>query len=305
MPDANDFEGFDHDDLNDSDAPAGGEENILNKLTIQDVDIDLIVPNPWNPNEQDDTAFNRLVEELKTVGFIDPIQVVPMEDGKYRIIGGEHRYHAGRLLGYKTLPCVLLSDAKWKDEDLQKFVTVRLNMLRGKTNPEKMVKLYEEMAAKYGEAALQGLFAYTDTDAWDKLVKTIGKGLKGAGLPKEIADKFDDAAKEAKSVEDLSLILNHLFNKYGDTLRYSFMVFTYGGREHMYVAMNAKTKKAMDQITAFCKEQEIDLNQVMAPLAATWLKDVQKRTKELGKLPEDMGIEPNPFEGPPAQANGG
>ena len=117
-------------------------------------------------------------------------------------------------------------------------------------------------------------------------------------MPKEIADKFGEAAKEAKSVEDLSLILNHLFNKYGDTLKYSFMVFTYGGREHLYVAMNPKTKKAMDKVTAFCKEQEIDLNQLIGPLTEVWLKDVQKKTKETGTLAVE--VEPNPFADPNA-----
>jgi ParB/RepB/Spo0J family partition protein len=256
-------------------APAEPEAP-LNKVVVQDVAIEDIEPNPWNPNEQDDVAFNRLTEELQTVGMIDPIQVVPMASGKYRILGGEHRYQAAKLLGWATIPCVILSEERWQDEDLQKLVTVRLNMLKGKLNPEKMATLYTEMAGKYGDQALQNLFAFTDTDAWEKLVKSITKGLK-ASLPKEIAEKFEEAAKEVKTVDDLSNILNHLFNKYGDTLKYSFMVFTFGGKDHIYVAMDKSTKSNMDKVLTYCKEEGIDLNKVIGPLSAVWLDETKKR----------------------------
>jgi uncharacterized ParB-like nuclease family protein len=127
----------------DSESEEAPERNSkLEELNVGQIPLEQLRPNPWNPNEMDDAAFNRLAEELQDVGMIDPIQVVPMEDGLYRIIGGEHRYQVARTLGWKTLPCVVLSEARWKDEDLQKLVTVRLNVLRGKINPERMVSPY-------------------------------------------------------------------------------------------------------------------------------------------------------------------
>jgi hypothetical protein len=121
--------------------------------------------------------------------------------------------------------------------------------------------------------------AFTDADAWDKLLKSIGKGLIKSGMSKEVADKFDEAAKEAKSVEDLSLILNHLFSTYGDTLKYNFMVFTYGNKDHVYVAMDKATKASVDKVLKYCKEREVDLNSVIAPVTAAWVSEAEKRDK--------------------------
>lgn len=256
-------------------------------INVQNLPLDKVVPNPWNANEMSDHAFNRLVDELKDVGFIDPIQVVPMNDGTFRILGGEHRYQAARVLGWETVPAVILSESKWQDVDLQKLVTVRLNVLRGKTNPEKMAKLYKEMADKYGEESLQQLFAYTDQDQWNKLVGAVSAGLKGSGLPKEIQDKFAQAAKEVKTVDNLSVILNQLFTKYGESLKYNFMVFTFGGKEHIYIAMNKEMKAAMDKVLDYCRDRRRDVNEILAPLTKEYVKYIEAR-----KADEDIRVPP-------------
>lgn len=260
------------------------------KLELQHIAVDLLRENEWNPNEMDEIAFGRLLSEIMEVGFIDPIQVVPMQDGTYRILGGAHRAKAAKTLGWTTIPCVVLSDAKWDDEDLQKFVTVRLNVLHGNMNPGKFASLYSEMADKYGKDSLQGLFAYTDRDGWDKLVSAISKGLKNA-LPPDIAKKFDDTKDEIKTVEGLSQTLNHLFTKYGNTLQYNFMVFAFGGKEHLYVAMNKKTKKAMDRVTQYSQEWSKDINEVLADVAEQWAEDADSREKaalDAGQSPDQV-----------------
>lgn len=254
------------------DVDTGEEKN--DKLELQEIALDKLIPNEWNPNTQDDKTFNRLVEEISSVGFIEPIQVVPLDDGTFRILGGEHRFHAARVLGFDKVPCVLLSGARWKDVDLQKFVTVRLNILKGRLNPEKMAKLYSEMADKYGEDAIKNMFAYTDESSWNKLVQAIGKSLDKSGLPKEIKDKFKDVSKEIKTVDGLSTILNKLFTDYGNTLDKNFMVFTFGGKQHVYIAMSKDTKKSVDKIMEYCKKRNVDINDVIAPKLADAVPDV-------------------------------
>lgn len=231
-------------------------------MEIQEIAVSDIEANSWNANEMDEATFDRLVTELQEVGYIDPIQVVRLDTGKFRILGGEHRWTAAKVLGWEKIKCVVLSGAKWEEEDLQKFVTVRLNMLHGGTNPDKFLKLYDEMASKYGDAALQDLFAYTDQDAWNRLKKDIGKSLKLA-LPGELAKKFDEATQEVQSVEGLSAILNNLFAQYGSTLEHNFMVFSFGGKTHCYVIMDKTTKKAVDSIMAACIAQKVDINTVI------------------------------------------
>jgi len=244
------------------------------------LDPNLMDNNAWNPNVMDQDDFNRLVAEIEEVGFIDPVQVVPMEGGQYRIIGGEHRVAAARELKLKAVPAMVLEGARWKDEDLPKLVTVRLNVLKGHLNPEKMAVLYREMAEKYGEDALQNLFAYTDEQGWEKLVSGIKQGLSKTGLPKEKRREFEEKAKEAKTLKDLERILNELWSSYGDTVQLSFMVFTYGRREHMYVAMDRKTRAAAKKVAAYCKAHAKDINDVLGPALQALADVLSKQEKE-------------------------
>jgi uncharacterized ParB-like nuclease family protein len=232
-------------------------------MLVQHIPIDLIKKNAWNPNAMSGTAFKRLVKEIEEVGFLDPIQVVPLDDGTYRIIGGEHRVEAAKELNYKEVPAVILAEARWKDEDLQKFVTVRLNVLHGKLDPGKMAALYDEMAQKYGEDALKELFAYTDQGAFNQMLKDIKRGLKKAGISPDLAEQFATAAKEKRSLEEIAMILNELFANYGDTVQQSFMVFTFGKKEHIYYAMDSDTQKAMKKITGHARKTGADMNDVL------------------------------------------
>lgn len=236
------------------------------KLTLENINVDLIDKNKWNPNEMDDTTFNRLVVELEETGFIDPIQVVPTDDGRYVILGGEHRWQAAKVLGWESIPCIILTDEKWKENDLCKFVTVRLNVLHGKTNAEKFMSIYNEMLDKYGEDSLKDLFAYTDSDAWDKLTGSVKEALKASGLPAEMIEEYAKTVEEVKTVDDLSNILNRLFTKHGDTLKYNFMVFAWGGKDHVYVKCDDKLWKQVNGLMKASKGNEVTMSSAISVL---------------------------------------
>jgi len=251
------------------------------------IPIDQIIPNAWNINTQDDITFNMLQDEIAEVGMIDPLEVVPTEgaDGEtvYTILGGEHRWRAAKNLGHEEVPCILLTDTKWKDQDLQKFVTVRLNVIHGKIDPDKFVGLYNEMATKYGADSMQRLLGYSDTQQFQRMLGWVKKGLKQS-LPKEMAQDVEDATKEVKSVADLSKIIQELFNKYGETVNQSFMVFTYGKQQHIYVAMDAKMRRSMDRVMECCKITGVDLNDFMRPVMDDLVKkaaiEIEKKRQE-------------------------
>ena len=222
-------------------------------MNVQQLKIEDCMPNSWNPNVMDDDMFNMLCREISELGFIDPIQVVPLENGKYLIIGGEHRWRAARAVGYDSIPAVVLTDAKWREQDLQKFVTLRLNVIRGKINPEKFAALYEELANHYSHEELQSLMGFTDEEAFNKLVGSVSTALKESGLPAEITEKFDEAKQKIKTVDDLTMILNQIFAEYGDTLDRNFMWFSFGGKKHLYVICD---KGLWQQVEAFMKEAD-------------------------------------------------
>lgn len=237
---------------------------------IEVIPMDKVRENDWNPNVMTDAEFDRLAEEIEEVGFIDPIQVVPMDDGTYQIIGGEHRYRALKVLGYEDLQCVILDDEKWKDEDLKKFVTMRLNVIRGKIDSKKFMNLYNDLSKKHKDEALKTMMGFTSDDTWKAVTKEAKKALKKTGAPKEVVKQFEDVTKEIKSIDNLSEILHKIFKKYGNTLQYNFMWFTFGDKEHLYVKCGKELWNIVKGLMDKVHQEEADANKVFTALLSDW-----------------------------------
>lgn len=81
---------------------------------VQNINIDLIIPNRFQPRLSfDEKTLNELAESIKQHGIIQPLIVRQLAD-KYEIIAGERRYKAATLAGLSTVPVIVtnLSDAK-------------------------------------------------------------------------------------------------------------------------------------------------------------------------------------------------
>lgn len=231
-------------------APEIPEEEKMNVINIP---IDKVKPNPWNPNTMNTDVFNALVENVKEIGFVEPIMVVPDAEveGEYLVISGEHRTEAAKVLGYSTVPAIVREKF---DVDMQKFQTVRMNVLKGKMDPVKFTKLFDEMAETYGEEMTKDMMKFVD----EKAFKDVYMAVRDE-LPKDMQDKLDDSKKEIKTVDDLSRILNELFNKYGSSLDQNFMIFTYGGKIHLWVIMEQEFKELLvDNMIEDFKDLSID-----------------------------------------------
>lgn len=255
------------------------------KLDQKYLPVDKIVPNPWNPQGMSAEEFNRLVDEISTVGFIAPIQVVPLDDGTYQILGGEHRWKAAKVAGLEEIPCAILTDSKWKEDDLKKFTTTRLNLIQGKLDPTKFIPLYNEMVEKYGTDAMASLFGFSHEAGLQEIISGVKKGMKRS-LPKEMQGEFDKAAKEVKTIEDLSKIIQNIFNKYGSTVSQNFMVFSFGSKQHIYVSMNKQMKSAMDKVLEFCRKSGEDINDFMEPITKAYMQTAEHRLSRMADTVE-------------------
>ena len=87
---------------------AGGDlkKEIVEKTTaIQRISLDLIEPNPHQPRKDfDETALSELASSIKQHNIIQPLTVIPVTGGKYRLIAGERRYRASKIAGLKDVP---------------------------------------------------------------------------------------------------------------------------------------------------------------------------------------------------------
>lgn len=204
-------------------------------------------------NVEDPVTFNDLVDDIKQSGFGGAIEVVPLGDGVYRIIGGEHRWKAAKLAGLKAIPVSL----HFWDEDLQKIETVKRNLLHGKLDPHKFTTMFLALEKKYGRDNLRKLMGLGQRDAmFRQLMKDVTKGL-----PERVQNEIEKRADKIRNVEDLAAVVNALYSKFGATLDHSYMLFSFGGRTHLMVKMDAKTFSVVRKLVEGWTAEEKDVNE--------------------------------------------
>jgi hypothetical protein len=263
-----------------------------------DLPIDLIDPNPANPNKMNSRQFDLLVDNLQRVGITDPILVRPIQIKKFlkaageapalgpakffeklreikcrfSTVGGHHRVEAAKYLGFEAAPCTVVTDEAF-DEMEEDAQMLRHNAIRGQLDPDAFVSLYAKYAGKYGDADIQELFGFSDEAEFQRLIKATAKSL-----PKELQAKFKEAAKEVKTVDGLARLLNTLFAKYGDTLPYNFMVFDYNNQQSVWLQCDKKTLDAFAVIGDLC----IDSKRTVDDIVGRILQSIAKgELKEL------------------------
>lgn len=78
----------------------------LNTMQVREIPLDQLEENPDNPYAQ--TGIDELAESIEVVGLQQPLVVVPVEGGRFRILAGHRRRSALEKLERKTAPCVVL-----------------------------------------------------------------------------------------------------------------------------------------------------------------------------------------------------
>ncbi len=118
-----------------------------------EVDINKIEPNKLQPRKNfDEDKLQELAENIKLHGIVNPL-IVQDRGSYYEIIGGERRWRAARLAGFKNVPVII------KNLSEQEFVEISLidNIQREQLNPieEAMAfaRLIDEFKLKQDEVA--------------------------------------------------------------------------------------------------------------------------------------------------------
>jgi ParB/RepB/Spo0J family partition protein len=213
----------------------------------RDIKMSLLVKNDQNPNKMGKREFDMLVQNIQDTGITDPILVRPLEDGRYRIVGGHHRFDAAEYLDFEEVPCTVINDPSF-DADSEKFQIVRMNMIRGRLDPEKFLKLYDSLDKKYEAEVMADAFGFADEQMFKKLI-----GQMASSLPKTMQTEFKKAAEEIKTIDGLSKLLNQMFTKYGDTLPYGYMLLDFGGKDSVWLRMNPVDKARFTALADRCR----------------------------------------------------
>lgn len=111
----------------------------------QIVDINLIVPNPFQPRKEfSDEKLNELAESIRVHGVIQPLLVREFQN-KYQLIAGERRLRASKLVGLTEVPIVI---REMTDQTMMEVALVE-NLQREDLNPIEEAEAYRRLMDEF------------------------------------------------------------------------------------------------------------------------------------------------------------
>jgi ParB-like chromosome segregation protein Spo0J len=141
---------------------------------IQQISLDRIRPNPWNPNQMNETQAQALRESITEFGNdLQPVLVRPIDGGRFQIVDGEHRYKLALEMGESSIDCIV--------KDLSETDVKRLTQIlrsHGENDPAKLKELFDSLLVELSP---------------DDVIK---------GLPMDTAGELDDLLGELEGMID-------------------------------------------------------------------------------------------------------
>ena len=111
---------------------------------------DEIKPNRAQPRADfDNNSIIRLADSIRRYGILQPLTVRKMPDddiSPYELITGERRLRAAKLLGYLTVPCIIIE----ADEKMSAEMAIIENLLREDLNMFEKAHGFKQLIENYG-----------------------------------------------------------------------------------------------------------------------------------------------------------
>jgi len=208
-----------------------------------------------NPNEMSDVDFNDLVRSIENTGFDQPITVYKQEgDDNYTVLKGNHRLKAAMYVGMDEIPVTI---QEFEHGDQATATALADNIVRGDINPEIFTQEYNRLKKEHGKQKTMEMMNISTDDQLQQFIKDVRKSL-----PDEMKEKFDDVKDEIDTIDDLSQILNRIFNEHGESLELNYMVFSYGNEDHLYVQCDKELWQEAKSMVSEANDKDIDINEV-------------------------------------------
>lgn len=225
--------------------------------TQDEVDINLITPNPRQPRKHfDQEALDELIASIKEIGILQPPVVRRSSNGAFELIMGERRYRAAKAAGLKKIPVIIRQTA---DNELLREALIE-NIHRSQLNALEEAAVYsqlltdfscthEELAQKLGRSRplisntirlmnlptsvqskvasgaisaghARALLGLSDTELIESLAKRIiSDGLSVRAVEDLISEKSPKKSKKKiKTVTSSNVEFNEIADRIGDAL---------------------------------------------------------------------------------------
>jgi ParB family chromosome partitioning protein len=90
---------------------------------LKQIHVALIDPDPNQPRQHfDGDALQALADSIKQYGQLQPVEVVPTDDGRYQLVHGERRWRACQLAGLPTVQAVVRNGGEIERTPLETFL---------------------------------------------------------------------------------------------------------------------------------------------------------------------------------------
>lgn len=138
-----------NDDQSDVDAnQKGAELKINNKIQkIDYIDPSKIITSHFQPRQIfEHTALEELVNSIKEYGILEPLIVSPLEEGRYRLVAGERRLRAAKIINLPTVPVII----RTVSEQQRLEISLIENIQRKDLNPMEEAGAYQKLIDEFG-----------------------------------------------------------------------------------------------------------------------------------------------------------
>jgi ParB family transcriptional regulator, chromosome partitioning protein len=113
---------------------------------VQDLDITLVMPNPYQPRRDiAGSEFDDLVASVRSHGILQPVVARPV-DGRFQIVAGERRFRAAQAAGLASIPAVV---REVSDREALEVALIE-NLRREDLNPIERARAYMRLAEEFG-----------------------------------------------------------------------------------------------------------------------------------------------------------
>jgi uncharacterized ParB-like nuclease family protein len=228
---------------------------------VQMIPVVKIHRDPKNTQKQSRKVFAELKKNIAAAGFDEPIVVIPHPDkpGEYMAVAGNHRTEAARALGMVEVPAVVRTDWDVVTAQLQ---SVRRNYARGQIDKDAFATLVNELE-QVNNVSLEEIYSgmgFSDVEDFAEMYR------KEKEETEKIQRTTNESAPKVKMMDDLGIILSSIFESYGSTAPFSFIIFPAGEKHHVFVQSSNALKRVLTDIMAACVEKGFDVNTALAGL---------------------------------------
>lgn len=110
---------------------------------VMRIPISQIVPNPDQPRRQfSDDTLQELADSIRQHNVLQAVTVSKLSDTQYRLIAGERRYRAARMVGLADIPAHVLADVP--EEQILELALIE-NLQREDLNPIEVAQSFERL----------------------------------------------------------------------------------------------------------------------------------------------------------------